>query len=113
MVTTVPLSALLDVPAIRRYRLHICNVWCAIIGLSVLLVAFVSRFAGYAALMISCSAAAGPVRMYLQIMANCSNMNLKEIFQYSFISKGSSLVLRAPFGILEHDLQKISFLNFV
>ena len=79
MVTTVPLSALLDVPAIRRYRLHICNVWCAMVGLSVLLVAFVSRFDGYAALMIACSAAAGPVRMYL----HCILMRVTNYFNNS------------------------------
>ena len=77
MVTTVPLSALLDVPAIRRYRLHVCNVWCAMIGLCVLLVAFVSRFAGYAALIIPYSAAAGPVRMYLQ----CVLIRITLLFQ--------------------------------
>ena len=67
-VTTVPLSVLLDLPAVRRYRLHICNVWCAVVGLSVLLVAFVSRFAGYAALVISYSGVAGPVRTYIQLV---------------------------------------------
>ena len=65
IVTTVPLSALLDVPAIRRYRLYVCNVWCAMIGLSVILAAFVGSFAGYAVLIVFYSGAGGPVRICL------------------------------------------------
>ena len=66
MVTIIPLSVLLDVPIVRRHRLHVCNVCGVVFGLSVFLVPFVPWFAGYAALTVCCSATGEIVRNYLQ-----------------------------------------------